>query len=177
MKLLNRAVICTACLLTASVYASPASIAERLYSKYGTIETVKGPLDRAKQSDMVRQWIAGYAMDKHPLDAMERMIRSGYSMNASEIRRFGCEKQYFGGYKCTDLQKGHGFMMLNGKKQATSGDLCVPMPPGFAEQMMSVGGSRLLSFFLDLQVSAYNEQSKLFAFRRAGDDICAEFDV
>ena len=157
--------------------ASPSSIANDLFNKYGVIQTSGGEFNRQKQASLVKQWIARYANNNHPLKPMERMIISGYAMNASELKDFGCKKSLLGGYKCSDLKQGSGYLKLNTQKQATSGDLCMPIPSELIQTFRRFGGMDMVSFAKDLSVLAYNEQSKIMDYRVNGSNLCAEFDL
>lgn len=157
-----------------TVYASPSSIADRLYDRYGDFTTTEKTFTRSVQADLVHNWIARYADGTHPLAAMENMISSRYAMNASELSRFNCQS-VSSGYRCTDFSPGHGHLMLNSQKQARSGDLCIPMPAELVGYFRTIGGQRLVSFVSDLSVLAYGEQTRLFSYRAEGWDICARF--
>jgi len=157
------------------VLASPDTIAKRLYSKYGEIQTTQRPLTRSDQADLVRRWTAQYANGTHPLASMESIIRTRTPMDRPSRTHFDCQRSTNGGYRCTDFSPGSGYMTLNQSAQATGGRLCMPLPPDVLGFFSDLGGNTMVRFAVDMSVMSYAEHTTLFNYSADGTNICASF--
>ena len=156
--------------------ASPESIAADLYNRYGEIKTSKGILDRQKQYGFVSNWIAKYASYDHPLQQFERLISAKTKTTDAEFKRFGCVSKVLGGYECETAEGGKSIRLnLSKKKQITSAQMCFRLPNDLKRMMNSLS-PRMTDFMIDLMVLGYQEQSKIFRYKKSGNLICAQSD-
>lgn len=161
---------------SSNLSASPESIAEDLYSKYGEIKTSKGILDRQKQYGIVSNWIAKYASYDHPLQQFERLIGANTKTTDTEFKRFGCVSKVLGGYECETAEGGKSIRLnLSKKKQITSAQMCFGLPSDLKSMMNSLS-PRMTDFMIDLMVLGYQEQSKIFRYKKSHNLICAQSD-
>lgn len=161
---------------SSNLSASPESIAADLYSRYGEIRTSKGVLDRQKQYGIVSNWIAKYASHNHPLEQFEQLIRANAKTTDSEFKRFGCVSRVLGGYECETTEGGRSIRLyLSKEKTITSVQMCLGLPNDLKSMMNSLS-PRMVDFMTDLMVLGYQEQTKVFRYKKSDSLICAQSD-
>lgn len=161
---------------SSNLNASPKSIAADLYSRYGDIRTSKGILDRQKQYSLVSNWIAQYASHDHPLSHFERLIEANTKTTNAEFKRFGCVSKAFGGYECEAVEGDKSIQLdLSKERQITSAQMCFALPHDLRSMMYSLS-PKMVDFTIDLMVLGYQQQTKIFRYKKKNKLICAQSD-